>query len=47
LSEIQEKLRENGHIYALDSLSPILIRLVRKREIRRVRDGKSWTYTTS
>ena len=45
LSEIQKKLEETGHIYAQTSLSPILVRLVRKRNsLRRLKEKKGWVY---
>jgi hypothetical protein len=45
LSEIQKKLEETGHIYAQTSLSPILVRLVRKRDsLRRLKEKKGWVY---
>ena len=45
LSEIQKKLEETGHIYAQTSLSPILVRLVRKRNsLRRLKGEKGWAY---
>ena len=47
LSEVQKKLEEKGHIYAQTSLSPPLIRLVRKKALRRIREKKSWVYVQS
>ncbi len=46
LPEIQKKLEEKGHIYAQTSLSPILIRLVRRKDVnfRRIKDKKGWIY---
>jgi hypothetical protein len=46
LPEIQKKLEEKGHIYAQTSLSPVLIRLVRKKNVnlRRIKDKKGWIY---
>ncbi len=44
LGDIQKKLEEQGHIYAITSLSPILVRLVRGRALRRVKDGNRWAY---
>jgi len=46
LPEIQKKLEEKGHIYAQTSLSPILIRLVRRKDVnfRRIKDKKGWVY---
>jgi hypothetical protein len=44
LGEIKKALEEQGHFYPRTSLSPMLIRLVRKKELRRLKDGKRWTY---
>ena len=46
LPEIQKKLEEKGHIYAQTSLSPVVIRLVRKKDVnlRRIKDKKGWIY---
>lgn len=44
LGDIQKKLEEQGHIYAVTSLSPILVTLVRRRDLRRVKEGKRWAY---
>lgn len=44
LPDIQKKLEELGHIYAQTSLSSPLIRLVKKRELRRLKEKKGWAY---
>ena len=44
LTEIRKKLEEIGHIYASHDLSPRLVRLVRERELRRVREAGTWKY---
>lgn len=46
LSDIQKKLEEKGHIYAQTSLSPALVRLVRKKVLRRLREKKGWVYVS-
>ena len=46
LPDIQRKLEEQGHIYAQSSLSPALVRLVRKRELRRIKEKKGWVYVS-
>ena len=38
------KLEENGHIYALHSLSPALLRLTRSKMLRRIKEKKGWVY---
>jgi len=42
--EIQKKLEEGGHIYAQTSLSPALLKLIRKRVLRRLKEKKRWVY---
>jgi hypothetical protein len=42
--DIQKKLEEQGHIYAQTSLSPALVRLVRSKDLRRVKEDKVWMY---
>lgn len=44
LPEIQKKLEEGGHIYAQTSLSPALLKLIRKRVLRRLKEKKRWVY---
>jgi hypothetical protein len=44
LSAIKLALEEQGHPYPVTSLSPILLRLVRKRNLRRIKDKKRWQY---
>lgn len=45
LASVKAALEELGHHYPITSLSPTLLRLVRKRQLRRLRDKKRWTYT--
>lgn len=44
IGEVQQKLEENGRIYALTSLSPALLRLARSRKLGRLREGGAWKY---
>lgn len=44
LSDIQEKLEEMGHIYAVTGLSPTLVRLVRAGVLGRVKEDGVWKY---
>lgn len=44
LGDIQKKLEERGHIYAQTSLSPVLTRLTRRRDLRRIKEKKGWVY---
>lgn len=45
LASVKTALEELGHHYPITSLSPTLLRLVRKRQLRRLRDKKRWMYT--
>ena len=45
LSAVKEKLSEMGHVYPITTLSPALLRLVRARNIRRVKQDNRWFYT--
>jgi len=44
LSAIKHALEEQGHFYPVTSLSPVVLRLVRKRQLRRIKDKKRWLY---
>lgn len=44
ISDIQHKLEESGHIYALSSLSPALLRLVRQHVLSRIKEKGMWKY---
>jgi hypothetical protein len=44
LSTIKLALEEQGHFYPVTTLSPVLLRLVRKRQLRRIKDKKRWLY---
>ena len=46
LAVIKVALEELGHFYPVTSLSPALLRLVRKRQLRRIKDKKRWLYTS-
>lgn len=45
LASIKTALAEIGHIYPVTTISPILLRLVRKRHLRRIKENKRWLYT--
>jgi hypothetical protein len=45
LAAIKIALEEMGHYYPVTSLSPTLLRLVRKRQLRRLKENKRWLYT--
>ena len=44
LKDVKAKLDEQAHIYAVTSLSPVMTRLVRGRELRRLKEGGLWRY---
>jgi hypothetical protein len=47
LSEIQKKLEEKGHIYAMTSLSPAVLHHVRKTKmLRRIKEKDGWVYVS-
>jgi hypothetical protein len=44
LSAIKLTLEEQGHYYPVTTLSPIMLRLVRKRQLRRIKEKNRWLY---
>jgi len=44
LGAIKLALEEQGHFYPVTTLSPLMLRLVRKRELRRIKDKNRWLY---
>lgn len=46
IGDVQKKLEEKGHIYAMESLSTPLLRLTRKRVLRRIKDEGDWAYVS-
>ena len=44
LAAIKAALEEKGHYYPRTTLSPLLIRFVRKKNLRRIKDKKRWVY---
>ena len=44
LAGIKAALEEMGHHYPITTLSPVMLRQVRKRKLRRLRDKKRWVY---
>jgi hypothetical protein len=45
LGAVKVALEEMGHYYPVTTLSPSLLRFVRRHELRRIKDGKRWAYT--
>jgi len=46
LASVKAGLAETGHHYPVTTLSPVMLRLVRKRSLRRLRQDKRWLYTS-
>lgn len=44
LGSVRHALEEQGHFYPVTTLSPLMLRLVRRKELRRLKDRKRWTY---
>lgn len=44
LATIKEGLAEIGHIYPVQTLSSIVFKMVRRRYLRRVKQGGRWVY---
>jgi len=47
LGDLRDRLEEGGHIYARTDVSPILTRLVRQRQLRRLKEGGQWKYVNA
>jgi len=45
LAAVKVAIEEMGHYYPITTLSPVLLRLVRWRELRRIKEKKRWLYT--
>lgn len=44
LSSVKQALEERGHFYPTTTLSPLMLRLVRRKTLRRIKQAKRWTY---
>jgi hypothetical protein len=44
LGAVKIALEEQGHYYPMTSLSPTMLRFVRRRQLRRIKDKKRWLY---
>ncbi|MGB7101894.1 MAG: hypothetical protein WBD95_24400 [Xanthobacteraceae bacterium] len=44
LGAIRSALEEQGHFYPPTTLSPVLLRLVRNRSLRRIKEHNVWSY---
>jgi hypothetical protein len=47
LGEVRSKLEERAHIYPNTTISPVLFRMVRNRELRRIREDGKWKYVNA
>ena len=45
LAAVKAALEEMGHHYPVTTLSPTMLRQVRKRNLRRLKQDKRWMYT--
>lgn len=45
LAAVKAALEEMGHHYPVTTLSPTLLRWVRRRNLRRIKQDKRWMYT--
>jgi hypothetical protein len=44
LGSVRTALKEKGHFYPVTTLSPLMLRLVRRKDLRRLKEKKRWTY---
>ena len=44
LASVKGALAEMGHHYPVTTLSPVMLRLVRRRSLRRIKEEKRWMY---
>jgi hypothetical protein len=44
LGAVRSALQEKGHFYPATTLSPLMLRLVRKKGLRRIKSAKHWGY---
>jgi hypothetical protein len=44
LGAVKTALEEKGHHYPVTTLSPVMLRLVRRRQLRRVKEKGRWFY---
>ena len=45
LAAVKTALAELGHVYPVTTVAPALLRLVRRRHLRRIKQDKRWFYT--
>ncbi len=47
IGETREELEKNGHIYSVNMISTPLVRLVRQKILRRLKEKSGWVYVSS
>jgi hypothetical protein len=45
LGSVKVALEEMGHYYPVTTLSPTMLRFVRRKQLRRIKEKKRWLYT--
>lgn len=45
LAAVKTAVAELGHVYPVTTISPALLRLVRRKHLRRIKQDKRWFYT--
>lgn len=45
LTSVKTAVAELGHVYPVTTISPALLRLVRRKYLRRIKQDKRWFYT--
>jgi hypothetical protein len=45
LGSVKVALEEIGHYYPVTTLSPTMLRFVRRKQLRRIKEKKRWLYT--
>lgn len=46
LGAVRVALEEQGHFYPVTTLSPVMLRLVRRKFLRRMKNNNRWTYVS-
>lgn len=46
LGAVRAALEVQGHFYPVTTLSPVMLRLVRRKFLRRIKNNGRWTYVT-
>jgi len=46
LGSAKQALQERGHFYPSTTLSPLMLRLVRRKALRRIKESRQWAYVS-